>query len=111
MYILLYLLKSLIRGVLLPKLIWWLISLIPLIRSTVFKRYALLATSISLDGEIISPYSYYIKKELIYIIIIDFFSCQPSSYVKCTKLNTYILCDVRLISFNKYIFFVRPTSL
>ena len=46
----------------------------PLIRSFAFKRWALLAISISLDGEIISPYSYYAKKGLVYIIIIDFFS-------------------------------------
>ena len=46
----------------------------PPIRSSVSKRYTLLTISISLDREIISPYSYYIKKGLIYIIIIDPFS-------------------------------------
>ena len=35
------------------------------------KRYALLTIFISLNKEIISPYSYYIKKGLVYIIIID----------------------------------------
>ena len=76
----------------------------PFIRSSVSKRCTLLTTSISLDGEIISPYSYYIKKGLVYIIIINPFSCQPFFCTKCTKLNTYILCDVRSVSLNKYIF-------
>ena len=43
----------------------------PPIRSFMSKRRTLLATSISLNGEIISPYFYYAKKGLIYIIIID----------------------------------------
>ena len=76
----------------------------PLIRSSTSKRYTLLTTSISLNREIISPYSYYAKKGLVYIIIIFPFSYQPSFYFKCTKANTYLLCDVRLMSFNKYRF-------
>ena len=75
----------------------------PLIRSLVSIYCILLATSISLDSEIISPYSYYIKKGLVYIVIITSFSCQPSSYFKCIKANTYSLCNMRLISINKYI--------
>ena len=78
--------------------------LIPFIRLFASKRCTLLTTTISLDGEIISPYSYYMKKGLMYIIITDFFSRQPFSYTKCTKLNTCILCDMRLISLNKYMF-------
>ena len=46
----------------------------PPIRSFISKRYAFLAVSISLNGEIINPYSYYVKKGLVYIIIIDLFS-------------------------------------
>ena len=42
----------------------------PLIRLSASKRRAFLAISISLNREIISPYSYYIKKGLVYIIII-----------------------------------------
>ena len=49
-----------------------------------------------------SPYSYYIKKGLVYIIITDPFSCQPFSYTKYTKLNTRVLYNMRFISFNKY---------
>ena len=76
----------------------------PPIKLSISKRYALLAASISLNREIISPYSYYIKKGLVYIIIIDPFSRQPFFYAEYTKLNTYILCDMRLVSLNKYAF-------
>ena len=68
------------------------------------KRCTLLAISISLNKEIISPYFYYTKKGLVYIIIIDFFSCQPFSYAECTKLNTYTLYNMHLVSLNKYIY-------
>ena len=64
----------------------------------------LLAASISLNGKIISPYSHYAKKGLVYITIIALFSCQPFFYFKCTKANTYSLCDVYLVSINKYTF-------
>ena len=76
----------------------------PFIKSLASMYYILLAISISLDGEIISPYSYCIKKGLVCIIIIALSDCQPSSYSKCTKANTYSLCNVRLVSINKYIF-------
>ena len=74
------------------------------IRSLASIHYTLLTTSISLDGEIMSPYSCYIKKGLVCVAIIAFFSCQPSSYSKYTKANTCFLCNVRLVSTNKYIF-------
>ena len=67
------------------------------------KYYTLLTISISLDGEIISPCSRYIKKGLVYIVIINSFSRQPSFYIKCTKLNTYMLYNIHLVSLNKYI--------
>ena len=79
-------------------------SLMPPIRLSAFKCCILLAISISLNKEIMSPYSYYIKKGLIYIIITDPFSRQSSFYTKCTKLNIYILYNVRLVSLNKYTF-------
>ena len=46
----------------------------PFIKSLVSKRRTLLAISISFNREIISPYSRYIKKGLVYIIIISSFS-------------------------------------
>ena len=77
----------------------------PLIRLSAFKRYTLLAIFISLNGEIISPYSYYTKKGLIYIAIIDPSGRQPFSYTEYTKLNTCTLCNVCSVSLNKYAFF------
>ena len=47
----------------------------PPIRFSVFKRHALLTISISLNGEIISPYSCCVKKGLVYIAIISFIGC------------------------------------
>ena len=76
----------------------------PLIRSLASVYYILLAAFISLDGEIMSPYSYYIKKGLVCIAIITPFSCQPSFYFKCTKANTYFLYNMHLVSTNKYTF-------
>ena len=76
----------------------------PLIRFLASMRYILLAASISLDSKIISPYSHYAKKGLVYITITALFSCQPSSYSKCTKANTYFLCNMRSVSINKCIF-------
>ena len=76
----------------------------PFIRSLVSIYYILLAASISLNSEIISPYSYYAKKGLVYIAIIAPSSRQPSSYSKCIKANTYFLYNMRLVFINKYIF-------
>ena len=45
----------------------------PFIRSLTSVYYILLTASISLDSEIISPYFYYVKKGLIYIVIIALF--------------------------------------
>ena len=76
----------------------------PFIRSLASICCVLLAASIFLDGKIMSPYSHYTKKGLVYITIIVSFSHQPSSYSKYIKANTRSLCDVRLVSTNKYIF-------
>ena len=76
----------------------------PPIRSSTSKRRALLSASISLNREIISPYSCCAKKWLVYIAIISPSSYQPSFYLEYTKANTYFVCDMRLIPFNKYIF-------
>ena len=53
-----------------------------------------------------SPYSYYMKKKLVYIIITALFGCQLSSYFKYTKANIRSLYNMRLVSINKYIFFI-----
>ena len=74
------------------------------IRSLASERRTLLAASISLNKEIMSLCSYYIKKGLVCVTIIDLFGCQPFSYTKYTKLNTYTLCNMRSVSLNKYAF-------
>ena len=79
----------------------------PPIRFSTSKRRVLLTTSISLNGEIINPYFYYAKKRLVYIAITSPSNCQALFYLKCTKANTCLLCDVRLVSLNKYIFLYR----
>ena len=83
----------------------------PFIRLFTLERCTLFIASISFNREIISPYSYYAKKGLVYIIIISPFSCQLSFYSKYTKANTRLLCDVRLVPLNKYIFLYRYTRL
>jgi hypothetical protein len=47
----------------------------PPIKFITFKRCILLTILISLNGEIISPYSYYVKKGLVYIVFISPFRC------------------------------------
>ena len=83
-------------------------SLIPLIRSSAFKRLAyyfkLVAVILSLS-EIMPTYFYYTEKGLIYITIIALFSRQPSFYIKCIKLNICSSCNIRLVLNAKYIFF------
>ena len=76
----------------------------PLIRSLASVYYILLAVSISLDGEIMSPYSYCVKKGLVCIAITALFSRQPSSCFKYIKANTCSLYNIRLVFTNKYIF-------
>ena len=46
----------------------------PAVRLIVFKYYTLFTSSITLDGEIISPCFCYVKKGLVYIIITELFS-------------------------------------
>ena len=62
-------------------------------------------------GKIMSSYSYYKKKKLVYIIIIALFGRQPSSYIKYTKLNMYLSYNIKLVSNTKYLYFMRSYSL
>ena len=73
------------------------------IRSLIFKCYILLTISISLNRELMSPYSYYTKKGLVYIALIALLSRQLVSCLECTKANTYFSYDIRSVSANKYI--------
>ena len=73
----------------------------PPIKSFVLERRVFLAISISLDRKIVSPYFYYAKKRLIYVVLATHLGRQPSFYLKYIKVNTYLLYDMRLISINK----------
>ena len=77
-------------------------SLMPPIKLFASKCCTFLTASISLNGEIISPYSYCVKKGLVCVTITDPFGRQLSSCTKYTKLNTYMLYNMRLVSLNKY---------
>ena len=76
----------------------------PFVRSLAFKCYTYIIAIIFLLSKIISTYSCYVEKKLVYIIIIAPFSRQPSFYFKYTKSNICLSCDVRLISNIKCIF-------
>ena len=70
----------------------------PFIRFLASKYYTYTVAVILLLGEIIPSYSRYKEKKLVYIIIITPFSRQPSSYIKCTKLNIHSSYNVRSVS-------------
>jgi hypothetical protein len=60
----------------------------PFIRFTASEHRIMFTILISLNREIISPYSRYIKKGLVYIIFTSPFRRQLSFYLECTKVNT-----------------------
>ena len=61
-------------------------------------RHTILIALILSVSKVISSYSYYIKKGLVYIIITAPSSRQPSSYAKYTKANIRSSCNVYSIS-------------
>ena len=75
----------------------------PFIRSLAFKRCAYIVATILLLSEIIPIYSYCTKKKLVYITIIAPFSRQPFFYIKYTKLNMHLSCNIKLVSNTKYL--------
>ena len=75
----------------------------PFIRSLVSKRCAHVVLVIFLLGEIMSIYSRYAEKKLVYITIIAPFGHQLSFCLKCTKSNIYLSCNVKLVSDTKYL--------
>ena len=75
----------------------------PSIRSLVSKRCAYIVSVILLLGKIMLIYLHCAKKKLVYITIIAPSSCQPSFYLKCTKLNIYLSYNVRSVSNIKYL--------
>ena len=86
----------------------------PPIRSLAFKRltyYFKLVAVILLLGEIISTYSQYTEKGLVYITIIALSNRQPSSYIKCTKLNICSSYNIYLVFNGKCMFLARLYTL
>ena len=83
----------------------------PAVRFIAFEYYTLLTSSITCDSEIMSSCSYYMKKGLVYIIITEPSSRQPSSCFKYIKANTCLLYNMRSVSLNKCIFFTHFASL
>ena len=79
----------------------------PPIRSSVFKRHAYIIAVILLLSKIMPTYSCCVLKGLVYIIIIVFLGYQPFSYTKCTKLNMYLSCNIKLVSIAKCVCFMR----
>ena len=75
----------------------------PFIRSLAFKRCTYIIATILLLSEIMPIYSHYTKKKLICVVIAVPFSHQPSFYIKCTKLNIYLSCNIRSVSNAKYL--------
>ena len=83
----------------------------PPIRFLASKHRTYTVVVILLLGEIIPSYSRYKKKKLVYIIITAPSSRQPSFYVKCTKSNIRLSCNVRLVFDAEYLYFMRLCSL
>ena len=74
----------------------------PFIRSLISKYYIYTVAIILLFSKIMPSCSYYKEKKLVYIIIMALFSRQPSSYVKYTKSNICLSCNIRLVFDAKY---------
>jgi hypothetical protein len=75
----------------------------PFIRFTIFKRRALLISSIILLGEIMTSCSYCAEKKLLYIVIAFLSKHQPFFYFKCTLANMQSLYNIYSVSFVKCI--------
>ena len=76
----------------------------PSIRSSTSKRYTRIVLTILSLSKVILTYFYYVKKGLVYIIIILPSSHQPSSYTKYTKANIRSSYNVRFVTANKYMY-------
>jgi hypothetical protein len=75
----------------------------PSIRSLASKYYTYIVLVILLLGEIMPIYSHYAEKKLVYIVIITPFSHQFSFYIKCTKSNIHLFCNIKLVLDAKYL--------
>ena len=69
----------------------------PLVKSLASKRRAYIVTIILLFSEIMSTYSRYVLKGLVCVAIIAPLGRQPFFYIKYTKLNIRLSCNIRLV--------------
>ena len=76
----------------------------PPVRFSASTHHAKLVAVIFPLSEIMPFYSCYKEKKLVYVVIAALTSYQPSSYIKCTKLNMRLSCNIKLVSKAKYIF-------
>ena len=83
----------------------------PLIRSLVSAYCVKLIAVILLFSEIMPSCSCCKEKKLVYIIIAALSNRQPSFYIKCTKLNIYLFCNVRLVFNIEYLYLMHLCSL
>ena len=79
----------------------------PFIRSSAFERRTYIIAVIFLLSKIMPTYSHCVLKGLVYIIIIAPLGHQPFFYIKCTKLNIRLSCNIRLVFNTKYAFLIR----
>ena len=75
----------------------------PPIRSLASERRARIIAVILSLSEIMPSCSRCAEKKLVYITITALFSRQPSSYIKCTKLNIHLSCNVKSVSDTEYL--------
>ena len=76
----------------------------PPVRFSVFKYYTNIVAVILSLSKIMPSCSYYKEKKLVYITILTLFSYQPSFYIKYTKSNIRLSCNIKSVSDAKYIF-------
>ncbi len=97
-----------IRGIVSSYLIYYHPSLMPPFIAFIY--YTTLITLILSINKVILFYSYYIKKGLVYIIIISPSSYQPLSYTKYIKVNIHLFYNIYSISSTKYIYYFTLLS-
>ena len=76
----------------------------PFIRSSAFKRWAKLVSTIILLGEIMPSYSRCIKRRLLCVVIAALSSRQSSFYAKYIQANIRSFCNIYLVFNAEYIF-------